>query len=357
MIKTTGYAAQQAGAKLAPFEFEHRELGARDILIEILYCGVCHSDVHQVRGDWGDKIYPMVPGHEIVGTVSRVGKEVTQYKEGDSVGVGCMVDSCRQCASCHENLEQFCVEGFTATYNSLDRERATPTRGGYANYIVVREDFVLRIPPKADLASTAPLLCAGITTYSPMRHWNVGPGQKVAVIGLGGLGHMAVKLAVAFGAEVTLFTRSNAKHDDALRLGASKVVVSTDQAAMAAQQNQFDFILDTVAAPHDINSHIHTLKRDGVMVMVGVPAAADSIPFHPLGLIFGRRILVGSLIGGIAETQEMLDFCAKHDIRSDIELINIHDINRAYERMDKADVKYRFVIDMASLQKVKLPVL
>jgi uncharacterized zinc-type alcohol dehydrogenase-like protein len=351
MIKTTGYAAQHAGATLVPFEFEHRELGARDILIEILYCGVCHSDVHQARGDWGAKIFPMVPGHEIVGYVSRVGREVTRYKVGDSVGVGCMVDSCRQCASCHENLEQFCVEGFTATYNGLERERGTPTRGGYANYIVVGEDFVLRIPPKADLASTAPLLCAGITTYSPMRHWNVGPGQKVAVIGLGGLGHMAVKIAAAFGAEVTLFTRSNAKHDDALRLGASKVVISTDDAAMAAQKNQFDFILDTVAAPHDINAHLQTLKRDGVMVMVGIPA--DSTPLYSRSLIGGRRILAGSMIGGVAETQEMLDFCAKHNISSDIELINIQDINEAYERMDKADVKYRFVIDMASLQTEK----
>lgn len=351
MIKSIGYAAQQAGAKLAPFEFEHRELGARDILIEILYCGVCHSDVHQARGEWGSKIFPMVPGHEIVGSVSRVGSEVTHYKVGDSVGVGCMVDSCKLCASCHENLEQFCVEGFTATYNSLERERGTPTRGGYANYIVVREDFVLRIAPKADLARTAPLLCAGITTYSPMRQWNVGPGQKVAVIGLGGLGHMAIKIAVALGAEVTLFTRSNAKQEDALRLGASKVVVSQDETAMAAQRNQFDFILDTVSAPHDLNAHLQTLKRDGVMVMVGL--SPDSMPISPANLIMGRRILVGSLIGGIAETQEMLDFCVQHNISSDIELINIEDINEAYDRMDKADVKYRFVIDMGSLQTAK----
>ncbi len=351
MIKTVGYAAQQAGAKLTPFEFLHRELGANDILIEILYCGVCHSDVHQARGEWGAKIFPMVPGHEIVGSVSRVGSDVTRYKVGDSVGVGCMVDSCRQCVSCHENLEQFCVEGFTATYNSLERERGTPTWGGYANYIVVREEFVLRIAPKADLARTAPLLCAGITTYSPMRQWNVGQGQKVAVIGLGGLGHMAIKIAAALGAEVTLFTRSNAKQEDALRLGASKVVVSKDDAAMAAQHNQFDFILDTVSAPHDLNAHLQTLKRDGVMVMVGM--SPDSMPVSPAPLVMGRRILAGSLIGGIAETQEMLDFCVQHNISSDIELINIQDINQAYDRMDKADVKYRFVIDMGSLQTVK----
>ncbi|MCD6045708.1 MAG: hydroxyacid dehydrogenase [Gammaproteobacteria bacterium] len=351
MIKTTGYAAHHAGAKLAPFEFEHRELGAHDILIEILYCGVCHSDVHQTRGEWGANIFPMVPGHEIVGSVSRVGAAVTRYKVGDFVGVGCMVDSCRECVSCHENLEQFCEEGFTATYNSLEREQGIPTRGGYANYIVVRDEFVLRIASNVDLARTAPLLCAGITTYSPMRQWNVGVGQKVAVIGLGGLGHMAVKLAAAFGAEVTLFTRSSAKQEDALRLGASKVVVSTDEAAMAAVQNQFDFILDTVSAPHDLNAHLRTLKRDGVMVMVGM--SPDSMPVSPENLVMGRRILAGSLIGGIAETQEMLDFCGKHKITSDIELINIQDINHAYERMDKADVKYRFVINMGSLQTDK----
>lgn len=351
MIKTTGYAAQHAGAKLALFEFEHRDLGAQDVLIEILYCGVCHSDVHQARGDWGNKIFPMVPGHEIVGRISRVGAEVKRYKVGDYAGVGCMVDSCRQCASCQENLEQFCEEGFTATYNSLERGRGTPTRGGYANYIVVDEAFVLKIPANADLARTAPLLCAGITTYSPLQQWNVGKGQQVGVIGLGGLGHMAIKLAAAMGAKVTLFTRSLAKAEDAARLGASEVIVSSDSAAMAAAHNRFDFILDTVSAPHDLNAHLQTLKRDGVMVMVGM--SPDSMPISPGSLVMGRRILAGSLIGGVTETQEMLDFCTKHDIKSDIELINIQDINQAYERMDKADVKYRFVIDMASLQAVK----
>ena len=351
MIKTTGYAAERAGAKLALFEFEHRDLGAHDVLIEILYCGVCHSDVHQARGDWGDKIFPMVPGHEIIGRISRVGTDVTRYKAGDYAGVGCMVDSCRQCASCHENLEQFCEEGFTATYNSLERKRGTPTRGGYANYIVVDEAFVLKIAANADLASTAPLLCAGITTYSPLRQWNVGTGQRVGVIGLGGLGHMAIKLAAAMGAKVTLFTRSLAKADDAARLGASEVIVSSDPAAMASARNRFDFILDTVSAPHDLDAHLQTLKRDGVMVMVGM--SPDGMPVSPGSLVMGRRILAGSLIGGIAETQEMLDFCAKHNIKSDIELINIQDINKAYERMDRADVRYRFVIDMASLQTAK----
>lgn len=351
MIKTTGYAAQHAGDKLALFEFEHRDVGAHDVLIDILYCGVCHSDVHQARGEWGAKIFPMVPGHEIVGRISRVGASVTRYKVGDYAGVGCMVDSCRQCASCHENLEQFCEEGFTETYNSIERERGTPTRGGYANHIVVDEAFVLKIAADADLASTAPLLCAGITTYSPLKQWNVGPGQQVGVIGLGGLGHMAIKLAAAMGAKVSLFTRSLAKADDAVRLGASSVIVSSDPAAMAAVHNQFDFILDTVSAPHNLNAHLQTLKRDGVMVMVGM--SPDSMPISPANLVIGRHILAGSLIGGVAETQEMLDFCAKHHITSDIELIRIQDVNKAYERMDKADVRYRFVIDMASLQTAK----
>lgn len=351
MIKAMGYAAQHAGAKLTPFEFEHRELGAHDVLIDILFCGVCHSDVHQARGDWGNKIYPMVPGHEIVGRVSRVGKEVRSVTAGDYVGVGCMVDSCQQCNSCKEQLEQFCEEGTTFTYNSRERGSGAPTRGGYSNHIVVNDLFVLKIAASDNLAATAPLLCAGITTYSPLRRWNVGPGKKVGVVGLGGLGHMAIKIAKALGAEVTLFTRSADKASDAKRLGASEMVVSHDKAAMAAKANTFDFILDTVSAQHDLTEYLATLKRDGVMVLVGV--ASENLDINAMSIVAGRRILAGSLIGGIAETQEMLDFCAKHKIVSDIELIPIQRINEAYERMDKADVKYRFVIDMNSLQTAK----
>ncbi len=346
-MKASGYAAEKAGAALAPFTFERRELGTHDVAIDILYCGVCHSDVHQARGEWGDAMYPMVPGHEIVGRVSQVGAAVKNFKVGDYAGVGCMVDSCRHCSSCHESLEQFCEEGCTWTYNSVERASRKPTYGGYSNRIVVDEMFTLKIAADADLAKSAPLLCAGITTYSPLRRWNVGVGSKVGVIGLGGLGHMAIKIAAALGAEVTLFTRSKEKGADATRLGAKHVIVSSDEKAMQAVQNKFDFILDTVSAPHNVTAHLQTLKLDGVMVMVGV--SPEALPVAPGALIGRRRILAGSLIGGLRETQEMLDFCAKHHISSDIELINIQDINKAYQRMDKSDVKYRFVIDMASL--------
>ncbi len=348
MIPTLSYAAHAARAPLAPYRFERREPREHDVVIEILYCGVCHSDLHTVRDEWGAGHYPIVPGHEIVGRVTRVGSGVSKFKAGDLAGVGCMVDSCRQCANCKDDLEQFCVQGATFTYASKDRVDGSPTQGGYASQIVVDEAFVLRISDKLDLAAVAPLLCAGITTYSPLKHWKVGKGSKVGVIGLGGLGHMALKLAHAFGATVVQFTTSPSKREDALRLGADEVVLSNDPAQMKAHAGSFDFILDTVSAPHDLNVYLQMLKRDGTMTLVGVP---DSPPTVAAGsLIFGRRALAGSLIGGIAETQEMLDFCAEHGIVADIETIRIQDINQAYERMLKSDVKYRFVIDMASLR-------
>jgi uncharacterized zinc-type alcohol dehydrogenase-like protein len=349
MIPTLGYAAAAASQPLAPYHFDRREPREHDVVIEILFCGVCHSDLHTVRDEWGKGVYPIVPGHEIVGRVARVGKGVTKFKAGDLAGVGCMVDSCRECANCKDDLEQFCMQGATFTYSGKDRHDGTPTQGGYSNQIVVDEAFVLRISEKLDLAAVAPLLCAGITTYSPLRHWKVGKGSKVGVVGLGGLGHMALKLAHAFGAQVVQFTTSKSKIADAKRLGADEVVMSNDEAQMQAHAGTFDFILDTVSAPHDINAYLQMLKRDGTMTLVGVP---DTPPTVPAGsLIFGRKSLAGSLIGGIAETQEMLDFCAEHGIVSDIEKIDIQDINEAYERMLKSDVKYRFVIDMASLNR------
>jgi uncharacterized zinc-type alcohol dehydrogenase-like protein len=349
MIPTLSYAAAAASQPLAPYRFERREPREHDVVIEILFCGVCHSDLHTVRDEWGKGVYPIVPGHEIVGRVTRVGKGVSKFKAGDLAGVGCMVDSCRECANCKDDLEQFCMKGATFTYAGKDRQDGTPTQGGYSSQIVVDEAFVLRISDKLDLAAVAPLLCAGITTYSPLKHWKVGKGSKVGVVGLGGLGHMALKLAHAFGAQVVQFTTSESKRADALRLGAHEVVMSNDEAQMQAHAGTFDFILDTVSAPHDINAYLQMLKRDGTMTLVGVP---DTPPTLPAGsLIFGRKSLAGSLIGGIAETQEMLDFCAEHGIVSDIEKIDIKDINEAYERMLKSDVKYRFVIDMASLNK------
>ena len=348
MIPTLSYAAHAARAPLAPYRFERREPREHDVVIEILYCGVCHSDLHTVRDEWGNGNYPIVPGHEMVGRVTRVGGGVSKFKPGDLAGVGCMVDSCRQCANCRDDLEQFCMQGATFTYAGKDRVDGSPTQGGYSSQIVVDEAFVLRISDKLDLAAVAPLLCAGITTYSPLKHWKVGKGSKVGVIGLGGLGHMALKLAHAFGATVVQFTTSPSKREDALRLGADEVVLSNDPAQMKAHAGSFDFILDTVSAPHDLNVYLQMLKRDGTMTLVGVP---DSPPTVAAGsLIFGRRALAGSLIGGIAETQEMLDFCAEHGIVADIEKIRIQDINQAYERMLKSDVKYRFVIDMASLK-------
>jgi len=350
VIRAFGYAAQNATTPLAPFSFERREPREQDVQIDILYCGVCHSDLHTVRGEWSGTLYPSLPGHEIVGRVTRVGSGVKKFKIGDLVGVGCMVDSCRTCISCREGLEQYCEAGFTGTYNGPEQGTGANTYGGYSDVIVVDESFVLRIPDGLDPAAAAPLLCAGITTYSPLRRWRVQPGQKVGIVGLGGLGHMAVKLARAMGAHVVLFTTSPNKREDALALGAHEVVVSKDKEAMAAQRNSFNFILDTVAAPHDLDAYLVLLARDGAMVLVGAPAEP-----HPattvFNLIMKRRQLAGSLIGGIAETQEMLDFCAEHGIISEIEMIPIQSINEAYERMLRSDVKYRFVIDMASLKQ------
>lgn len=347
MIKAKGFAASVAKAPLAPFHFERRDLRPNDVHIEIAYCGVCHSDIHQAREEWGPAIFPMVPGHEIVGKVVAVGSAVKKFRVGDLAGVGCLVDSCLDCSSCHDGLEQFCENGFVGTYNSLEKDGKTPTHGGYSSDIVTREEFCLKISPQLPLAAAAPLLCAGITTYSPLRHWKVGVGSKVGVVGLGGLGHMAVKLAKAMGAHVSVFTTSPSKIEDARRLKADDVVVSDDLEAMSARFGTLDFILDTVSAPHDYALYLNVLKRDGHMVLVGLP---DKPPVLQAGaLIMGRRSLAGSLIGGIAETQEMLDFCAQHNIVSDIELIPIQKINEAYERMIKSDVKYRFVIDMKSL--------
>lgn len=345
---THAYAAQDARSKLAPFEFQPRELRDHDVRIEILYCGVCHSDLHQARNEWRNTVYPVVPGHEIVGRVTAVGAQTSKYKAGDLVGVGCLVDSCRTCPSCQEGLEQYCENGFVGTYNGTDRFDGTNTYGGYSTQVVVHEDFVLRVPENLDPAGVAPLLCAGITTYSPLRHWNVGPGHKVGIVGLGGLGHMGVKLAHAMGAEVVLFTTSPSKIEDGKRLGASEVVISKDAEQMAEHANSFDFILNTVAASHDLDQYTSLLKRDGTLTLVGVPEHNHPSP-AVLNLIFKRRTIAGSLIGGIQETQEMLDFCGEHGITSDIELIDMQYINEAYERMLKSDVKYRFVIDIKTL--------
>jgi alcohol dehydrogenase (NADP+) len=347
-LKTIGYGANSAQSPLAPFSFERREPGPRDIQIEILYCGVCHSDLHTVRNEWQNTIYPCVPGHEIVGRVTAVGNQVKTFKAGDVAAVGCMVDSCRSCASCRDGLEQYCEVGFVGTYNGEDKHLGGVTYGGYSDKIVVDQDFVLRVPANLDLAATSPLLCAGITTYSPLRHWKVGKGQRVGIVGLGGLGHMGIKLAHAMGAEVVLFTTSPNKKEDAQRLGANEVVVSKNQNEMERQLNRFDFILDTVSAPHNVDAFLQLLKRDGTLCMVG--ASPEPFPVPVFSLIMKRRQFAGSLIGGIAETQEMLDFCGKHGITSDIEIIPIQQINQAYERMLKSDVKYRFVIDMASLK-------
>jgi len=349
MLPSRGYAALSPKDALAPFSFERRDPGPGDVQIDILFCGVCHSDLHTARDEWHISQYPCVPGHEIVGRVAAIGAGVTRFKVGDEVGVGCMVDSCAHCASCADGLEQYCENGFTGTYNG-PLFGGQNTYGGYSDRIVVKESFVLRITPGQNLAAVAPLLCAGITTYSPLRHWDVGPGKKVGIVGLGGLGHMGVKIARALGAHVVLFTTSPGKSADALRLGAHEVVVSRDKDAMAAQANSFDFILNTVAAPHDLDAFVGLLKRDGNMTLVGAPAEPHPSP-GVFNLIFKRRSIAGSLIGGIAETQEMLDFCAMHGIVSDIELIDIQSINEAYERMLRSDVKYRFVIDMESLKK------
>ena len=345
-ISAKGYAAQSPTSDLAPWTFQRRLPGPKDVHFDILFCGVCHSDLHQIRNDWFPGIFPMVPGHEIVGKVVAIGKEVTKFKTGDLAAVGCLVDSCRDCENCKDGLEQYCQKGAVATYNGKDKD-GSPTYGGYSNTIVVHEDFVLRVSDKLSLAAVAPLLCAGITTYSPLRHWKVGTGHKLAVLGLGGLGHMAVKFGVAFGAEVTVLSTSPLKEADAKKLGAHKFVVTTDPVQVRAARGSFDFILDTVSAPHDFKMYLSMLRTNGTHIIVGLPSTAMQIP--PFSLVNGRRSVAGSSIGGIPETQEMLDYCAKHNIVSDIELIAIKDINKAYERMLKGDVRYRFVIDMATL--------
>ncbi|WP_168400501.1 NAD(P)-dependent alcohol dehydrogenase [Erwinia amylovora] len=346
---THAYAAQDAKSPLAPFKYQPRELREHDVQIEVLYCGVCHSDLHQARNEWHNTVFPVVPGHEIVGRVTAVGAQGHKYKVGDLVGVGCMVDSCRTCENCKDDLEQYCEEGFVGTYNGQDRISGDITFGGYATQVVVHEDFVLKVPSNLDPAGAAPLLCAGITTFSPLHHWGVGPGKKVGIVGLGGLGHMGVKIAHAMGAHVVLFTTSASKIDDGKRLGADEVVISKDAGQMAQHTNSFDFILNTVAARHDLNPFISLLRRDGTMTLVGAPEHDHPSP-QVFNLIFKRRSIAGSLIGGIKETQEMLDFCGKHNITSDVEMINIDQINDAYERILKSDVKYRFVIDISSLR-------
>ena len=348
MTTVKAYGAQTAASPLMPIEIERRSLGLDDVQIDILYCGVCHSDLHTARNEWKNTLYPSVPGHEIVGRIKAVGTNVTKFKVGDLAGVGCMVDSCGHCHSCADGEEQYCESGFTGTYNG-PVFGGDNTYGGYSQEIIVKESFVLHVSHhEKDLAAVAPLLCAGITTYSPLKHWGVGPGKKVGIVGLGGLGHMGVKIAHAMGAHVVLFTTSGGKVDDAKRLGADEVCISSDPEQMARYTNQLDFILNTVAAPHKLDPYLQLLKKDATMTLVGAPAEP-----HPstevFNLIFNRRQLAGSLIGGIAETQEMLDFCAKHGIVSDIETIPMDYINTAYERMLKSDVKYRFVVDMASL--------
>jgi uncharacterized zinc-type alcohol dehydrogenase-like protein len=351
MTHTPAYAAQAADKPLGPYAIERRTPGPHDVAIDILYCGVCHSDLHTARNEWGNTMYPSVPGHEIVGTVTAVGDAVGNFKVGDTVGVGCMVDSCGHCDSCKAGEENYCENGFTGTYNGPAQEDGGNTYGGYSANIVVNEKFVLHITHKDNLAAVAPLLCAGITTYSPLRHWNVGPGKKVGIVGLGGLGHMGVKLAHAMGAHVVLFTTSPNKVADGKRLGADEVVISKDPEQVGRHAGSFDFILDTVAAPHNLDMYLNLLKRDGTLCLVGAPPIHSPHPSPTVfNLIMKRRGIAGSLIGGIRETQEMLDFCAGHGIVSDIETIAMRDINKAYERMLKSDVKYRFVIDMQTLK-------
>ena len=347
MASTKSYAAQNAAAALAPWTIDRRDPKPHDVQIEILYCGVCHSDLHTARNEWGGTMYPCVPGHEIVGRVTAVGDHVKKYKVGDIAGVGCLVDSCRECDNCKNDLEQFCSNGMVGTYNGQEKDGSGYTLGGYSKSITVHEDFVLHIADNLPLEAVAPLLCAGITTYSPLRHWKIGKGHKVGVLGLGGLGHMGVKLAVAMGAEVTMLSHSASKETDAKRLGAHQFVLTSDAAQIKKVTGYFDFILDTVSADHDYNFYLGLLKTNGVMVCVGAPPSPAQVP--AFNLIFGRKSIAGSLIGGIAETQEMLDYCAKNNIVSDVEVIAIKDINEAYERMLKGDVRYRFVIDMATL--------
>jgi uncharacterized zinc-type alcohol dehydrogenase-like protein len=348
MPQTSAFGAPASDQPLASLAIERRDAGPGDVSIDILYCGVCHSDLHFVRGEWGQQSRPIVPGHEIVGRVTAVGDEVEGFEVGDLAGVGCMVDSCRTCSACEEDLEQFCENGSTLTYGGVEKQTGRTTQGGYSNAVVVDQDFCLHVSEDVDLAATAPLLCAGITTYSPLRHWNVGEGSKVGVVGLGGLGHMAVKLAKAMGAEVTLFTTSPSKVDDARALGADHVVISKDADQMAGVANSLELVIDSVAAPHDLDAYLGTLGREGALVLLGVPPEPHPAP-SVFNLVRGRRSLSGSLIGGIAETQEMLDFCAEHDVVSDIEMIKMDQIDEAYDRMLAGDVKFRFVIDMESM--------
>jgi alcohol dehydrogenase (NADP+) len=347
MSATKAYAAKSATTPVEPWSIERRNLKAPDVQIEILYCGVCHSDLHTVRNEWGGTVYPCVPGHEIVGRVTAVGGDVKNFKPGDLAAVGCMVDSCRVCDNCKQGLEQYCENGMVGTYNGQEKDGSGNTYGGYSKQIVVHKDFILKISDKLPLEGVAPLLCAGITTYSPLRHWKVGPGDRVGVVGLGGLGHMGVKLAVSFGAEVTMLSHTASKEKDAKRLGAHKFVLVKDAEQVKSVTNYFDFILDTVSADHDYNLYMNMLRTNGKMVCVGAPPTPAQVP--AFNMIMKRRSLAGSLIGGIPETQEMLDYCAEHDIVSDVEVINIKDINEAYERMLAGDVRYRFVIDMATL--------
>ena len=343
------YAARSETSGVAPFELERRALRSDDVAIEILYCGVCHTDIHFAENHWGRTVYPVVPGHEIVGRVTAVGDQVTRFKPGQAVGVGCMVDSCAHCAACEAGLEQFCAEGFVPTYNGRDRHDGSMTFGGYSESVVVSERFVVQVPDGLELAAAAPLLCAGITTYSPLKHFGVKPGHKVGVAGMGGLGHMGVKFAKALGAEVTLFTRSESKRAEARNQGADHVVISTDPQQMSAVAGTLDFVLDTIPVPHDLNPYLETLTYDGVHILVGLIEPVDPA-LHAGSLIRRRRVLAGSLIGGMPETQEVLDFCAEHGVRCDIEMLDMSDINAAYERMKRGDVKYRFVIDMATLK-------
>lgn len=347
MISAKGYAVKSAAAPLAPFSFERRDPKDHDVVIDIKFSGICHSDIHQVRDEWGGSKFPMVPGHEIAGVVTKVGSAVTKYKVGDHVGVGCFVDSCRHCSSCKVDLEQYCLNGMSGTYNSFEQDKRTPTYGGYSNVIVVDENYVLRIPDNLPLDGAAPLLCAGITLFSPLRHWKAGPGKKIAIVGLGGLGHMGVKLAHAMGAEVTVLSQSLKKKEDGLKLGADHYYATSDESTFTKLRGEFDLILNTVSAEQDWNQLLSLLKIDGTLVLLGIPE--NQVPVHAFSLVPGRKSLAGSMIGGIKETQEMLDFCGKHNIVSEIETIAMNQVNEAYERVLKSDVRYRFVIDMKTI--------
>ena len=347
MIPVKSYAAQSATTPLAPWNFNRRDVGAKDVLVEILYCGVCHSDIHQARDEWGGSFFPMVPGHEIVGRVTKVGKDVTNFKVGDLAGVGVFVDSCRVCENCKDDLQQYCEQGMSGTYNGYERDGKTPTYGGYSSQIVVDENYTLHVADHLDLTRVGPLLCAGITTYSPIMHWKIGNGHRVGVLGLGGLGHMAVKFSASLGSEVTVLSTTKNKEADAKKLGAHNFIHTKDENQMKSAKRQFDFIIDTVSAEHDIETYLGLLRRDGAHIVVGIPPSPSAVGHG--ALIAGRKTLAGSMIGGIKETQEMLDYCAERNIMADVEVIAAKDINKAYERMIKNDVKYRFVIDMSTL--------